>query len=504
VRLLLATMKHETNTFSDVPTPLSRFYADGQLLEHDAAIAFYKGTATVPGGYLEVAESSGADFVVPVAADGWPSGTVEDSAFEEMTGRICDAFSQGGFDGVMLDLHGAMVTESFNDGEGELLRRLREIDSEAPIAVALDMHANISPQMASFATLFCGYQTYPHIDERETGIRAARLLVDTIRQEIKPTFAWGAVPMLPHVMAQSSLDMPNKGLQQWCKSARERGAVDASLFTGFPHADTPWAGLSAIVVTDDDPELARELRDELLRYAWEARSEFVFSIESRATSVTRAKQFGADAAGNKPVFLLDHYDNAASGGSMQHTTVLREIVRQELEDVVFFAIFDPEGVAAAQQAGLNRRITLQLPEPEPMIFEGVVTCLSDGRGYARDDGYEGLLIEMGPSAVVSTGSIDLILISMPMEPFDIGCFEVFGIDPAARRFVVLKSRVHWRAAFDEMAATFVPCAGTGACTSDYDELDFQKVRRPMFPLDPQTEFVVEPAVRRGIAHEQPA
>jgi microcystin degradation protein MlrC len=189
---------------------------------------------------------------------------------------------------------------------------------------------------------------------------------------------------------------------------------------------------------------------------------------------------------------------------MQHTTVLREIVRQELEDVVFFAIFDPEGVAAAQQAGLNRRITLQLPEPEPMIFEGVVTCLSDGRGYARDDGYEGLLIEMGPSAVVSTGSIDLILISMPMEPFDIGCFEVFGIDPAARRFVVLKSRVHWRAAFDEMAATFVPCAGTGACTSDYDELDFQKVRRPMFPLDPQTEFVVEPAVRRGIAHEQPA
>lgn len=486
-------MKHETNTFSDVPTPLSRFYADGQLLEHDAAIAFYKGTATVPGGYLEVAESSGAEFVMPVAADAWPSGTVEDSAFEEMAGRICDTFRQGGFDGVVLDLHGAMVTESFDDGEGELLRRLREIDSETPIAVALDMHANISPEMASYASFFCGYQTYPHIDERETGLRAAQILVDTIRREVKPTFAWGAVPMLPHVMAQSSLDMPNNGLQQQCITARDRGAIDASLFTGFPHADTPCAGLSAIVVTDNNPELAEKMRDELLREAWAARSDFVFEIEPLAKSVARAKQLGADTAGNRPVFLLDHYDNAASGGSMQHTTVLREIVRQGLEDVVFFAIFDPDGVAAAQRAGLNQRVALQLPEPEPMTFDGVVTCLSDGRGYARDDGYDGLLIEMGPSAVIRSGSIDLILISMPMEPFDIGCFEVFGVDPTDRRFVVLKSRVHWRAAFDEMAAAFVPCAGTGACTSDYAELDFQKVRRPIFPLDPQTEFAVEPA-----------
>lgn len=493
MKLLLATMKHETNTFSDVPTPLSRFHADGQLLEHDAAIDFYKGTATVPGGYLAVAEASGAEFVVPVAADAWPSGTVDDSAFEVMAGRICDAFNEGGFDGVILDLHGAMVTESFDDGEGELLRRLREIDGDVPIAVALDMHANISPTMASFATFFCGYQTYPHIDERETGIRAAQILVETIRQKIKPTFAWGRVPMLPHVMAQSSLDMPNKRLQQRCIVARERGAVDASLFTGFPHSDTPYAGLSAIVVTDNDPVLARELRDQLLRDAWAARSEFVFNVESLTASVARAKQLGADAAGSKPIFLLDHYDNAASGGSMQHTTVLREIIRQKLEDVVFFAIFDPEAVAAAQDAGIHQKVTLQLLEPEPLVFEGVVTCLCDGRGYARDDGYDGLLIEMGPSAVVSSGSIDLILISMPMEPFDIGCFEVFGIDPAAKRFVALKSRVHWRAAFDEMAAEFVPCAGTGACTSDYDELDFQRVRRPIFPLDPQTQFVVEQA-----------
>ena len=493
MKLLLASMKHETNTFSDVPTPISRFYADGQLLENDAAISFYSGTATVPGGYLEVAETSGADFVVPIAADGWPSGVVQDSAFEEMAGRICDSFSQAGFDGVLLDLHGAMVTESFDDGESELLRRLREIDKETPIAVSLDMHANISPTMVSHVDFICGYQTYPHVDERETGIRTARILVETIRGRINPAFAWGAVPMLPHVMAQSSLDEPNKGLQKYCIDAGERGAIDASLFTGFPHADTRFAGLSATVVTDGDLELALKTRDELLRKAWSVRSDFVFDIEPLAKSVSRAKRIGAEEGLNKPVFLLDHYDNAASGGSMRHNTVLREITRQGLEDVVFFAVLDPDAVAAAQEVGLNQRVKIQFSEPEPFLFEGIVTCLSDGRGYVRDDVGEGVLIEMGPSAVISSGSIDVIVISMHMEPFDPGCFAGFDIDPATKRFVVLKSRVHWRAAFDEMAATFIPCAGTGACTSDYGELDFQKVRRPIFPLDPQTDFVVETA-----------
>jgi len=491
MRLLLATMKHETNTFSHVPTPISRFFADGKILENDAAIDFYSGTATVPGGYLDVVRASGAEFVVPIAADGWPSGRVQDNAFEEMSGRICDAFSRGGFDGVLLDLHGAMVTESFDDGEGELLQRLRDIDDETPIVLALDMHANISPAMVSNIDLLCGYQTYPHVDERETGVRAARILIDMICGRIRPTMAWGAAPMLPHVMAQSSLDQPNEGLQKQCMEVSDRGAIDASLFTGFPHADTPFAGLSAAVVTDDDPELAQKLRDELLQNAWSERSNFVFEIEPLAASVSRAKKIGGDHGVDKPVFLLDHYDNAASGGSMQHTTVLREIVRQGLENVVFFAILDPDAVAAAHEAGLNQHVKLDLRGPESLRFEGTVSCLSNGRGLARDGEYSGVLIEMGLSAVVSSGSVDLVLISMPMEPFDRGCFEVFNIDPEKRRFVVLKSRVHWRAAFDEMAATYVPCAGTGACTSDYAELDFQKVRRPIFPLDPQAEYAVE-------------
>jgi len=498
MRLLLATMKHETNTFSSVPTPISRFYADGHILTHDDAIGFYSGTGTVIGGFLEVAATAGADVVVPVAADGWPSGRVQDEAYEELAGRICEAVSRGGFDGILLDLHGAMVTESYDDGESELLGRIREIDAKSPIAVCLDMHANVSPELVSKIDILSGYQTYPHLDEKETGLRAAHMLVGAIRGELNPTLAWGAVPMLPHVMAQSSFDEPNKSLQRKCKKIGERGALDASLFTGFPHADTRFAGLSAVVVTDEDQDLATELRNELLQQAWSERSNFVFAVEPLETSVSRARQVGEREDQSKPVFLLDHYDNAASGGSMRQTTVLREIIRQGLADVVFFAILDPGAVRAAEKAGLNEQVSLRFPgseftadDCEALTFEGTVSCLSDGRAYARDYEESGLLVEMGPSAVVSSGSVDLIILSMPMEPFDIACFETFGIDPARKRFVALKSRVHWRAAFESIAGAFIPCAGTGACTSDYSELEFRKVRRPIFPLEQDAGLVIE-------------
>lgn len=497
MKLLLATMKHETNTFSPVPTPIERFHADGHLLVGDDAIEFYSGTGTAIGGCLDVATATGSHVEVPVAADGWPSGPVRDEAYEELAGRICEAVRRGGYDGILLDLHGAMVTETHDDGEGELLRRIRVINGKSPIAVTLDMHANVSPEMVSHIDILCGYQTYPHLDEKETGLRAARLLVDTIRGKRHPTLAWGAIPMLPHVMAQSSFDEPNRGLQHRCKHIAERGALDASLFTGFPHADTRFAGLSAVVVTDQDQGLATELRNELLEEAWSERSNFVFAIEPLDASVSRARNLAAEAMVDKPVFLLDHYDNAASGGSMRHPTVLREIVRQGLTDVVFFAMLDADAVTAAQRAGLNQRVTVHFPEPdkagggEPFRFEGIVTCLSDGRAFARDDERSGLLIEMGPSAVISSDSVDVVVVSMPMEPYDIACFKPFGIDPAGKRFVALKSRVHWRAAFESMAASFIPCAGSGACTSDYRELDFQNVRRPIFPLDPDTGFVIE-------------
>src|ERR1051325_10781081 len=218
MRLLIAMMKHETNTFSPVPTPLARFGPSSSErgpgpLYGEAAIAAYRGTGSGLGAYLDLAAREGAEVVLPIAAGAPPSRPVEDAAFEHIAGTICDAVGKGGFDGIMLDLHGAMVTESLEDGEGELLRRIRAIDPQTPIAVAYDMHANLYEAMIANATVVGGYRTYPHIDTYETAKRAGEILSKAMRGEVRPTIAWGNVPMLPHVMRQGSDDHPNKELQ---------------------------------------------------------------------------------------------------------------------------------------------------------------------------------------------------------------------------------------------------------------------------------------------------
>src|SRR5271165_3661988 len=276
MRLLIAMMKHETNTFSPVPTPLSRF----RPLCGEAAIRAYRGTGTGLGAYLDLAERERTERVSPIAAGAPPSSPVEDTAYAHITDTICEAVARGGFDGIMLDLHGAMVTESFEDGEGQFLKRLRAIDPNTPIAVSLDMHANLYDEIISNATVVTGYRTYPHIDTYETARLAGEILLRAIRGKLTPVMAWGNVPMLPHVMRQGTDDHPNKELQHRCAAMSGEGALAASLFTGFPHADIANAGLSAVVVTDGDRKLAEDLRDELLDRAWVDREAFVYEIES--------------------------------------------------------------------------------------------------------------------------------------------------------------------------------------------------------------------------------
>src|SRR5436305_6748266 len=289
MRLLIAMMKHETNTFSPVPTPLARFGKGPGPLYGEAAIAAYRGTGCSLGDYLDLAARENAEVVLPIAADAPPSRPVEDAALEHIAGTICEAMKKGGYDGIMLDLHGAMVTESHEDGEGELLRRIRAIDPNTPIAVSLDMHANLYDAIIDNATIVTGYRTYPHIDTYDTAKRAGSLLLRAISGEIRPVMAWGNVPMLPHVMRQGSDDHPNKELQARCAAIASEAALDASLFTGFPHADITNAGLSALVVTDGDRTLAETLRDELRDQAWKDREDFVDRIEPLLQSLARAK-----------------------------------------------------------------------------------------------------------------------------------------------------------------------------------------------------------------------
>jgi microcystin degradation protein MlrC len=493
MRLLIAMMKHETNTFSPVPTPLERFGNGPGPLYDEAAIRAYRGTGTGLGAYLDLAEREQAEIVLPIAAGAPPSSPVEDMAYAHITDAICEAAARGGFDGIMLDLHGAMVTESLEDGEGQFLKRLRAIDPRIPIAVALDMHANLYDEIIANATVVTGYRTYPHIDTYETARLAGEILLRTIRGEVRPVMAWGNVPMLPHVMRQGTDDHPNKELQHRCAAMNAEGALAASLFTGFPHADITNAGLSAVVVTDGDRKLAEDLRDELLDRAWVERAAFVYQLEPLQQSVARANAMPPPQPGEGPIVLLDHYDNCASGGTMDTTAVLAEILRQGLADVAVFGIYDPEAVQQAIAAGIGAEVTLSIggkikmpaipAASPPLTVAGKVKTISSGRYKNRGPMGRGVQMDMGPSVVLDTGPVEIALISRHAEPSDLNCLLSLGIDPSQKRYVMLKSRIHWRAGLGPMAKAVVECAGVGVCTSDYAQLDFRKVRRPIFPLD---------------------
>jgi microcystin degradation protein MlrC len=493
MRLLIAMMKHETNTFSPVPTPLTRFGHGPGPLYGEAAIQAYRGTGSGLGAYLDLAEREGAEVVLPIAAGAPPSRPVDDAAFEHIAGIICDAVRKGGFDGILLDLHGAMVTESVEDGEGELLRRIRAIDPDTPIAVSLDMHANLYDAIIDNATVVTGYRTYPHIDTYDTAKRAGEILLRAISGEIRPVIAWGNVPMLPHVMRQGSDDHPNKELQARCAAMGSDGALAASLFTGFPHADITNAGLSAVVVTDGDRALAERLRDELLDRAWADREDFVYRLEPLDRSLARAKSLEPPKPGEGPIVLLDHYDNCASGGTMDTTAVLAAILREGLENVAAFAIYDPEAVQQAIAAGIGNEVALAIGgkiampaipgESRPLAVTGTVKTISNGRFRNKGPMGRGVQMDMGPSVVLDTRRAEIALISRHVEPNDINCLLSLGIDPMQKRFVMLKSRIHWRAGLGSLAKAVVECAGMGVCTSDYGQVTFKNVRRPIYPLD---------------------
>jgi microcystin degradation protein MlrC len=204
MRFVLAAIKHETNTFSPITTPLASFAIGrpgGVPLSGAEAMNAFRGTNTPLSAFIDIAEKDGAEISLPVAAEAAPSGPVSEQAFDTMADAVCDAVKKG-CDAAFLDLHGAMVTERHDDGEGELLRRIRKTAPELPIAVALDFHTNLSPAMVENATVITGYRTYPHVDTYQCGLRCGRTLQQALKGEVTPLMVWDKRPMLTHTLCQ--------------------------------------------------------------------------------------------------------------------------------------------------------------------------------------------------------------------------------------------------------------------------------------------------------------
>lgn len=485
-RLVLARLNHETNTFSPVRTTLASF----NPVWGDDALAAAEGSPTALGAFHAFARSIGARTDVPLIAHAMPSGPVEDDAFEAMVQAILTAVERG-CDGILLDLHGAMVTRSHDDGEGALLARVRAAAPGIPIGVALDLHGNITQTMLDNCDVIVGFKTYPHVDMVETGEHVARLFAPLLDGVARPAMALCHPPMLAATLCMNTTtDCAMTDLVALARQAETRPGIQAvTVFGGFPIADLTETGLSIVTVADT-AELAAEVARELGREAWRRRNEYVYREEPLAQSIARAV---ALTDGSAPVLLLDHGDNCMSGGSCDVMDVLQELLAAGEDGILVGPIADPGTVAqlfaagegADVEVGLGNKTPAEgLPPPHPpLALRGQVLALSDGRYRVTGPIYHGQVLSMGRAALLDTGAARIVVCEQPHEPLDMGVFACLGIQDLKARFLHLKSRMYCRPVFEPLAKAVVECASSGVTASNYDLFAFRKLARPVYPLD---------------------
>ncbi|SOY66829.1 M81 family metallopeptidase [Cupriavidus taiwanensis] len=489
MKILIARLNHETNTFSPVPTPLAAFTPT----YGDAACRAARGTRTAAAAFIDLAEAAGAEIVVPVIAAANPSGRVAADAYTHLCDTIIAAAE--GCDAVMLDLHGAMVAENSDDGEGDLLRRLRTVLPHAPVAVALDLHGNITQTLVDHADIAVSFKTYPHVDMYETGAHAGRLLLDMVTGRVRPVMAWRRPPLITHTLRSRTDEGAMQRAVALAREAERDGMLAVSVLAGFGLADIAAPCLSVIVVSDGDPARADEVASRIAAQAWAERDGFAYHAEPLASSIARAAQLAdsSDGAASGPVLLLDHGDNCMSGGTCDNMAVLHEALAQGLTGIAVGPVCDPEAVAALVDAGVGASITLPvgdkvaLPQleiyPESRPLTGKVAAISDGEYTITGPTYTGQRIRMGRTALLDIGAAQVIVTETPQEHWDLGIFTHIGIDPHRARFLLLKSRMYCRPVFVPIARAVVECDGEGVTSSRYERFPFRKVSRPVYPLD---------------------
>ena len=486
-KFVVAMMMHETNTFSPLPTPIESFARAGALSGRPA-IDEAEGTNTSLGGFIEVARKADAEFTVPMAASAHPSGLVTRAAYEQMTTAIVDEIGKG-CDAVLLALHGAMVAEHHDDGEGELLNRIRKAAPDVPIAVALDFHTQMTDAMIGGATVITGYRTYPHIDMADTARRAGRTLMRALAGEVEPKMVWGNRPIMSSSLVHTPSREPMKTLMGMANQAEDSGKVlNASVFGGFPQADIPHLALSSVIVCDRRTAEGEVLLNKILDTAWEKREGFLFHPEPLSVQVARAKSYAEG-----PVVMADHGDNTASGGTQDVMSVIEEAIRQGLDNACAGPICDPACVVQMIKAGIGAEVTLELGgkvdmpamglKGKPLKVSGKVKAITDGEFVVTGPMATGTTVRMGRTAVLDTGRMLIVVSEKRAEPYDLGVFTHCGIDPRARKFVLIKSRQHFRAGFEPIARHIVMCDGDGCTASDLKLFKYTRVKRPLYPFD---------------------
>ena len=492
-RVLLAGFSHESNTFSSVPTTRADFQTRAEYVGTEI-LQEYQGTNSTVGGALEAAASLNVEFVPIVAASAQPGGPVTRDAYEHYVGTILAGIERyhESIDGVWLSLHGAMVPEGMDDGEGPLLQEVRErLGTEIPIVATLDLHGNVTDEMIDAADALVAYRTYPHVDTADTGHRALELLVRTIEHDVAPTMTIERPPVVPFTPLQYTEDGPMAEVMDMARDVEERPDVlVANVLPGFSHADVPSMGASVVVVSDDNRSAASDAARTVAEALWERRERFVVEYPSAEEAVEMAKDTLATGdEGSSPILLADTGDNPGGGSPADGTVLLESMLAANLENAGFALIRDPATVESAIDAGVGATVGINLGAKtdgrhgRTLELEVEVKTITDGQFRNTGPMGTGTMTNLGRTVRLHVDGVDIIVTEHRVQPLDAEIWRHVGVQPERLDVIALKSSNHYRAAYGPIASDLIPVATPGLTGVDPRGFDFDHIRRPMYPFD---------------------
>ncbi len=494
--VLTGAFVHESNTFKKGETSLQDF-RDDVLDLGQAAIDRFGDVNDELAGFLDAGRAAGWTVTHTVSAHATPGAVVSQEAFDHIAGLICNAAAEhrATLDGILLSLHGSMVPSFCEDGEGELLRRLRAIvGPDMPIAVTLDLHAMVTPAMVEQAQILVSYKTYPHVDMRQIGRQAGDLLDATMRGAVKPRTLRVHVPMLDEANAGRT-DVPETAALYAAAAAHEAepGIMAVSINAGFSEADITEMGPTVLVTHDKGHEArAAEIASGLARRIWDGRGKVANTFLTPDQAAAEARDF--DPA-QGPLVIADYADNPGAGAYGDATALLQALLKAGAAPGAFAPMIDPEAAAILHRHKVGDIVTLEIGgkcDPTfgggPLRLTGEIVHLSDGTYTGDGPILGGITHSFGPTAVLRVQGIDILVVTQPGQMLDLQQVRTFGIEPARLRFLVVKSMQHFRAAFEPVSGKVIVC-DTGALATPQAHLrPYARVRRPVWPLDKDASF----------------
>ncbi|MBK1696658.1 microcystin degradation protein MlrC [Rhodovibrio salinarum] len=484
-RIAVAGFQHETNTFAPTKADFDAFAIPGAwpgLLRGDEVIAGTRGRNLPIAGFCDAAEAAGHTLLPLSWTAASPSAQVTDDAFTRIANQILEDLSQQvDLDAVYLDLHGAMVTESLDDGEGELLAQVRAlVGDQLPVVASLDLHANVSPAMVDRADALIAYRTYPHVDMAETGARALHHLDGLLNGTAGRKTAFRQIPFLIPLTAGCTVTEPGQGVYaRLAEIEAAQPGVTLSFNCGFPPADVPDAG-GSVIAHARDQATADAAADDLAAYVTEREGAFGADILHADSAVARAIELVR--GGHRPVVLADTQDNPGAGGNGDTTGLLRALLDQGADNVLAGLLHDPEAAQAAHDAGEGAVLSIALggrtPGDRPLETNVKVAALGNGQVTGVGPFYRGARLQLGSCALLelADGAVRVAVVSRKLQAADRAPFLHLGADPAAAAILALKSSVHFRADFAPIASDILIAAAPGPNPVDHTQLAYHHLR----------------------------